>query len=491
MEKRIRIVWGLSLASALLVIGVQAYWLANQYDYVTDTFAGELAARVWQAGEEEYEGRKQGNRSPYTYIIRNNAKYESSDSLSLQTHQIDFRMYRKEGSALADTLVSLPSDSLLSDSLLKDLPPEAKMLRLTWNAALSVDSLQASILRAVVNLYNPFRLERMDSLLTALLPAGTAYALSEPQEGDTILPIYSHWERTGGRLHPALRAWYAYSPLEYQGVWVEMQIPPQPVFRRMAIQLALACGLMLLLAACLIFQIRTILRQKKLSELRESFVGTMVHELRRPVQTLKTFVAFLADKEMRADEPLSEQVAHDAMFELDNLSAYLNKLKDMLRADSTATPLHITDFDLRELTEKVIRLTPRPAGKEVSLTARYDLGASPRLAADPVHVANMLDNLIENAVKYSPASVRIEVSLCRGEREVRLCVADNGIGIPVGEQGKVFDKFYRGSNLPDKAIPGMGLGLSYVKLITEAHGGTVALVSRPGEGTSVTLSFPQ
>jgi two-component system phosphate regulon sensor histidine kinase PhoR len=489
MDKRIRIVWGLSLASALLVIGVQAYWLSNQYDYVTDTFAAELVARVWQAAGEEYEGRRQEKRSPYAYVVNNQIKYESNDSAdsrSRQMHKIDFRMYKKEGKASLDSLVSLPVDSLPNA-----LPADARMMSLKWDADMSADSLQAGIFRAVVNQSIPFRRERMDSILAALVPAGVVFTMSEPLEGDTIRLVNSHWKRTGGRLHPGLRVWYAYSPLENKGVWVEMQIPPQPVFRRMAIQLALACGLMLLLAACLIFQIRTILRQKKLSELRESFVGTMVHELRRPVQTLKTFVAFLANKEMRADEPLSEQVAHDAMFELDNLSAYLNKLKDMLRADSTTTPLHITNFDLRELTEKIIRLTPRPSGKEVSLIARYDLGASPLIAADPVHVANMLDNLIENAVKYSGASVRIEVSVCRREREVRLSVTDNGIGVPVGEQAKVFDKFYRGSNLPDKAIPGMGLGLSYVKLITEAHGGTVSLVSRPGEGASVTLSFPQ
>jgi two-component system phosphate regulon sensor histidine kinase PhoR len=478
MEKRIRIVWGLSLASALLVIGVQAYWLANQYEYVTDTFAGELAAKVWQAGEEEYGLRKQEKRLPYTYItIRDSSKYENRDSLSLQTHQVDFRMYKTEEDTLPDTLLSLPA--------------ETGMMRLKWNTSMSGDSLQASILRAVVNMGNPFRRERMDSLLAALVPAGVSYALSEPPEGDTILPVHSHWSRTGGRLHPGLRAWYAYSPLEKKGVWIELRIPPQPVFRRMAIQLALSFGLILLLAACLIFQIRTILRQKKLSEMREGFVGTMIHELRRPVQTLKTFVAFLANKEMRADETLSEQVAQDAMFELDKLTAYLNKLKDMLRADTETSPLHITDFDLRELTEKVIRLTPRPAGKELTLTAVYELGASERIAGDPVHIANILDNLIENAVKYSGASVRIEVSVCRREREVRLSVADNGIGIPAGEQGKVFDKFYRGSNLPDKAIPGIGLGLSYVKLITEAHGGRIALGSRPGKGTTVTLSFPQ
>ncbi len=81
------------------------------------------------------------------------------------------------------------------------------------------------------------------------------------------------------------------------------------------------------------FQIRTIWEQMRLNELREGFVHTMIHELRRPVQTLKVFVSFLNDREMRMDEATTERVLQDSMFELDNLSAYLGKLKDMVCAD--------------------------------------------------------------------------------------------------------------------------------------------------------------
>jgi two-component system phosphate regulon sensor histidine kinase PhoR len=356
------------------------------------------------------------------------------------------------------------------------------------NANMSPDSMHVAINRAVTNLNNPFRPELLDSIICADLP-GIRYAIKAWPEADT-LSYLSGWRPSGSLLRPAITVLYAYSPFEQQGVAIDIAIPSQPLFTKMAIQLLLALGLILLLIGCLVFQIKTILKQQKLSELRESFVNTMIHELKRPVQTLKTFVSFLADKEMRADETAANQVAQDSMFELDNLSAYLAKLKDMMRADTESTPLRPQPFNLEELTEKVLRLIHIPAGKEVTLSAHYEM-ESPRIEADPVHIANILSNLIENAIKYSAANVAIAIKARQKGRELWLTVSDNGIGIPLAEQEKVFAKFYRGANLPDRNIPGIGLGLSYVKLITEAHHGHVSLSSHVGEGTSVTLYLPQ
>ena len=146
--------------------------------------------------------------------------------------------------------------------------------------------------------------------------------------------------------------------------------------------------------------------------MRESFVHTMIHELRRPVQTLKMCVSFLNDKEMRTDEAACDGIVQDALFELDNLSAYLEKLKNMVSADGSATLLHPILFNLQELVEKVIRLVHIPSGKQVAFSTAFppDL---PLVTADPVHIANILSNLIENAIKYSGSGVNIRVVVIR------------------------------------------------------------------------------
>ena len=104
---------------------------------------------------------------------------------------------------------------------------------------------------------------------------------------------------------------------------------------------------------------------------------------------------------------------------------------------------------------------------------------------------NAVCNLIDNAIKYSGSEVAISISCTLQAHTLTLAISDNGIGIPASEQSKIFDKFYRGNNIPDRNIPGIGLGLSYVRLLTEAHHGTITLTSQPGKGTTFVLCFPQ
>ena len=94
-------------------------------------------------------------------------------------------------------------------------------------------------------------------------------------------------------------------------------------------------------------------------------------------------------------------------------------------------------------------------------------------------------------IKYSGKEVRIDLSCIQKGHTLTIQITDNGIGIPPAEQSKVFDKFYRGSHIPDRNIPGIGLGLSYVKLLTEAHHGYVSLTSQPGKGTTFSIVLPQ
>ena len=352
---------------------------------------------------------------------------------------------------------------------------------------ISDDNMHKGIDRAITNFRNPFREDVFDSILRADIPE-IDYKLIPLNDKDSIES--SAWQLSDNLLSPSVKVNYMYSPFENKGIEINMPIPSQPMFGRMAVQLLLSLSLILLLIGCLILQIRTILKQRKINDMREGFVNTMIHELKRPVQTLKTFISFLGNKEMRSDETITEQVIQDSMFELDNLSAYLKKLKDMIRADNDVTSLQISRFNIRELIEKIIRLAKSSTTKDINISILYESGLL-WVEADAVHVANVLNNLIENAIKYSGEHVDIEIKAALKGKELWLTVSDNGIGIPYSEKDKVFAKFYRGSNIPDKNIPGIGLGLSYVKLIIEAHKGKVSLMSDVGKGTSVMLLIPQ
>lgn len=493
MEKRIRIVWILSLISIFLLIGIQAYWLNNQYEFVLDEYSRELGETIIKAGDDDYNIRRKEVKMDFSFMMSSHTAYDGgNDSLENKfafafvyndsVHDDSFR--EKKLSELLAKVDSLQENAHNKNTLNTHKTPNVK---LSIDRKLPQDSIQLFANMAATNLSNPFKAERLDSLLRANIPEHN-FELSEWPASDSL--YITRWKRTGNILHPALHVYYTYSPFQKEGIVIKTNIPTQPLFTRMAVQLLLAFGITLLLIICLIFQIQTILKQKKINELRKSFVNTMIHELKRPVQTLKTFIGFLGDKDMRTDDIMTEQVVQDSMFELDNLSAYLGKLKDMVRADTEETLLNLQRFDLRELTDKVIRLIQLPPDKHVEFSRFFDMDC-PVIEADPIHLANVLSNLIENAIKYSGNNVQIEIKAKRKGNELCLTVSDNGIGIPIVEQERVFAKFYRGSNLPDQNIPGLGLGLSYVKLISEAHQGSVSLQSHLGEGTTVTLILPQ
>ena len=147
-------------------------------------------------------------------------------------------------------------------------------------------------------------------------------------------------------------------------------------------------------------------------------------------------------------------------------------------------------FALRGLMEECISKQNIPSDKEVrmEIVPEDDL----EIRADRMHLANIICNLLENAIKYSREAVTIRIDYrMREDGMVQISVTDNGIGIAKADQRYVFDKFYRSESAKDKAIPGIGLGLSYVKLLVEAHGGRISLDSTEGEGTTFTIVIPQ
>ena len=145
---------------------------------------------------------------------------------------------------------------------------------------------------------------------------------------------------------------YPYNPLKRQLVEVDVRIPCHMLLLRMGGQLAGSLLMIALLAVCLFFQIKTILKQRRVDEMRRSFVSTMIHELKRPVQMLKMC--------LRADTKATDAVVDDSIVEVDNLSAYLQKLRDMTRADDERTPLSLRTFDFRPMAEKTLRQLHSP-----------------------------------------------------------------------------------------------------------------------------------
>ena len=466
------------------MLGGQAYWLYNQYGYSAEAYMQKLHEQILEAEDKEADIRFQHrqisaeplrslgmNLSGWTSLKEDSVKRPEPKSTTTLTFY--YRNKEEMDSAALAKLIEEESDSVLVRDTFQIEDVSTELLF----SASTLYTLQIS---------NPFQESLLDSLLQE---QGIRVANIRRETLDTL-----QWEgnyipfREG--LAYKMKIVYPYNPLEQEALVGEVTIPLSPILRQMSWQLVASLFLILLLMYCLVYQIRTILTQQKTDEMRKGFVNTMIHELKRPVQTLKMCIAFLNNKLMRTDEQMMDSVVQDAIFELDNLSAYLSKMRELTRADNEHTILSTRTFDLNATVEKLIRLNNAPADKVVRFETSFS-GTPLLVVADPVHIANCLSNLIENAVKYSGNEVCICIDASLKDNRLCMKIKDNGIGIPLQEQERVFEKFYRAQNIPDANLPGIGLGLSYVKLMVEAHGGNITLQSQLGKGTTFTIEIPQ
>jgi two-component system phosphate regulon sensor histidine kinase PhoR len=378
----------------------------------------------------------------------------------------------------------------LHDSVPTELPKGLEYFVFTCdskdNKEMGTSQLVEALNRFTVDHQHPFQKERLDSILKSRDIAAQSIITTK---ADTMIWQPS-MQSKGSIWQPVMQVSYPYDIFEGQEVMVTTAISISPVIRKMAYTLLITVLLSLFLIFCLVYQILTIRKQRHIEAIRQEFMHTMIHELKRPISTLKMCVSFMGNERMMLDEESKQKILSSSYNELDNLTSYFSKLRDITFGDSIQIPLVKSRFALRGLIEECIGKQNIPSNKEVrmEIVAEDDL----EIRADRMHLANIVCNLLENAIKYSVEAVVIKIDYwMREDGMAQITVADNGIGIAKADQRYVFDKFYRSESAKDKAIPGIGLGLSYVKLLVEAHGGSIDLDSTEGEGTTFTILIPQ
>ena len=256
---------------------------------------------------------------------------------------------------------------------------------------------------------------------------------------------------------------------------IDCSIPTAEIFRQMGWTLVLATVLSIFLIMCLVWQIKTIAKLTRLDKMRNLFVTTMIHELKRPISTLKMYVSGIESDKLMADTDFRKEVAGETRMALDNLSAYFSKLRDITFNNVDEIPLSITSFNLAGLIDHLLQATAIPSTKTVVF--KNEVPEEMTISADRQHMSNILTNLVENAIKYSGDEVTVEISAQIADGSVAIDVSDNGYGIQSADRNQIFNRFYRGK-APSTDIPGMGLGLAYVKLLVEAHSGDVSVEIR-------------
>lgn len=231
-----------------------------------------------------------------------------------------------------------------------------------------------------------------------------------------------------------------------------------------------------------------ITRYREAEELKSTFISVISHELKTPVSLIKGYASTLAREDANWDEDIIREIGQVIEEESDRLNDLINNLLDASRIQAGALTLDIDEVSLEHIARTALeRFQTQTDNHRFELDFAEGL---PTVHADARRLRQVIDNLISNAIKYSPEGGTIRVGGWQEDGRVITYVADEGIGIPKDEQASVFDRFFRVDSGLRRSTQGAGLGLFLVKAIIEAHNGEVWLNSEPGKGTTFFFALP-
>jgi two-component system phosphate regulon sensor histidine kinase PhoR len=241
---------------------------------------------------------------------------------------------------------------------------------------------------------------------------------------------------------------------------------------------------------CFAITIRTIVRQKDFSLRLVEFINNMTHEFKTPISTIGVAVETISRSDVIGLPERVQRYTDVIRDENVRMKDHVDKILQMAVLEEGDFELKLMPVDLNAAIGDAVErslLQVEAKGGKISC----DLGAAPSVVkADPVHTANIIHNILDNANKYSPGAPEIAVRTWNSAHHIHAEVRDRGIGISAQDLGKVFDRYYRVRTGNVHDVKGFGLGLSYVKLMVEALEGDVSIESSPGNGTTVSLRFP-
>lgn len=258
----------------------------------------------------------------------------------------------------------------------------------------------------------------------------------------------------------------------------------------MTVMLFSSIALLLVLLSCFTYTIFTILRQKKISEMKTDFINNMTHEFKTPVATIMIASESLRDPEIASDQVRAARLANIIYDENVRLGNHIERVLNIARLEKDNLKLEHQDVDMNDLAQAVVdsmelQLLKNDAQVDMHLDA-----AEAVVVGDELHLSNVLFNLIDNAIKYSKERPDITIRTKNVHRHIQITVADKGIGMSRDQLSRIFEQFYRIPTGNRHDVKGFGLGLSYVSDIVKRCGGKVQVKSEKDKGTTFEIMLP-
>ncbi len=236
---------------------------------------------------------------------------------------------------------------------------------------------------------------------------------------------------------------------------------------------------------------RSLNRQRRLAEMRSNLISNITHELKTPISTVHVALEALQSFNADHDKAKRQEYLGIAQSEIQRLALLVDKVLKTSGLSNQDAKLKIEKFDLYELVKQVLDTLKFQFGKMSAKVNMYTAGEDFVIEADKLHLTGLVHNLVDNALKYGGQHPNVDLNLTQQNGKITITVTDHGIGIPEEYQEKIFDKFFRVPSGDTHNIKGHGLGLSYVAQVVREHGGTIAVKSEAGQGSTFTVTLPR
>ncbi|MGC4100109.1 sensor histidine kinase [Ferruginibacter sp.] len=246
----------------------------------------------------------------------------------------------------------------------------------------------------------------------------------------------------------------------------------------------------LIITTAFFITIRTLLKQKKLSEIKSDFINNMTHEFKTPLATISLAVDALKNDKVRGNEEKTGYFTNIIKEENKRMNKQVETILQAALLDKQEVQLNLKKLPAHDMIKSALnnitlQVEEKQGALEVHLNAEKDM-----ILADEVHFTNLINNLLDNAVKYSKENLAIKLTTENAGNQLRIRIEDNGIGMNKETLNRIFEKFYRAHTGNIHNVKGFGLGLSYVKTMVEAHHGNIKADSVLGKGSTFTITIP-
>ncbi|MEM8523291.1 MAG: HAMP domain-containing sensor histidine kinase [Bacteroidota bacterium] len=475
MKKRIQRIVLLALLANLGIIAFQIYWLRNTYKVNEGRFEKDVNEALDDAVTDlvfngfliSVEIGKINDQISGMQLRHSTVKFDTSASVSL----------------ISSDKIDLNNTNTYRD------------IQVVKQDKVTGDSLQVEMEKIVHNLTNLSKnaidLKRLDSLYKA-----------ELQQRNILLPYNIHYYRSDSLYASTtnknpFKPIYETNEIRNPGFLntnssVKAVFPSQTFFllKQMSINLLASLFLLIITTASFIYMLRIIFEQKKLSEIKNDFINNMTHELKTPISILSATNEAMTNFNALEDRNRTKQYLGIVKNEIERLSGMVEKVLNISIYEKATFNLKLEATNVEELLSGLASKYKIVQHKDIKIDYENQL-IDPVLQLDKVHFTNVLNNLLDNAIKYSQERIQVAIKSFEDTKNVIIQISDNGIGIAKGHQERIFDKFYRVPTGNLHKVKGFGLGLSYVKKIVEKHNGAIEVKSELNQGSVFTIWLPK